>query len=336
MSSNHLADVADIAPAARRGEHVVITKFSLANPFRRTRKAGRPGLDTGRALLVSASVLLAALAVAMGVVSWNAQFRFVDAVKHQHLAATLEALGLDAGAVIFAVLGIALAGLGRRAVIERALVALCAAGSCGMNLLGANLGSPRSVAVYVMPPVLFAVGSDRLTAVIRRAALGPQADDGSQRSAWPFIGRVVLYGLRLVLAPPSTVTGARRALLDATPLPGIAEVVPLAIEPPIVTVECPLCRQQATVISGYLAEHACIDPADEGEDEDQQRRPRERTKTSVFLALVGDRYGDLGGIDLEKVGRICAELAAGAGMNEGAARKALRSAVLAAQAGGSR
>ena len=34
-----------------------------------------------------------------------------------------------------------------------------------MNLLAANLGSPRSVAVYVLPPILYVACSDRLIAV---------------------------------------------------------------------------------------------------------------------------------------------------------------------------
>jgi hypothetical protein len=37
-------------------------------------------------------------------------------------------------------LGIALARLGRRAAVERVLVVICALGSCGMNVLNANLG----------------------------------------------------------------------------------------------------------------------------------------------------------------------------------------------------
>ena len=179
-------------------------------------------LSTG--LLAGACVLLAGLAVTMGVVSWHAQYVFVLAAKHQRLAAALEALGLDTGAVIFAVLGIALARLGRRAVIERALVCACAAGSGGMNLLGADLGSPRSVAVFVMPPLLFAAGSDRLIAVIRRAALGPAEDGQAQRSAWRLAALALLYLLRLAAAPPSTMVGVRRALLNATPLPPLAEI----------------------------------------------------------------------------------------------------------------
>ena len=83
--------------------------------------------------------MLAGLAVA-------AQFTYIFATKRQWAPALLEALGLDAGAVIFSLLGIALARLGRRAAVERVLVVICALGSCGMNVLNANLGSPRSVA----------------------------------------------------------------------------------------------------------------------------------------------------------------------------------------------
>jgi hypothetical protein len=60
----------------------------------------------------------------------------------------LEALGLDTGAVIFALLGLALACRGRRATAERVLNVACALGSLTMNLLAAYLTSPRSVTVY--------------------------------------------------------------------------------------------------------------------------------------------------------------------------------------------
>ena len=152
-----------VSGAARRREHVIITKWGIDWPWRRrSRKPTESGgeRDAGTLLLAGASVLLAVEAAAMGVVSWHAQYAFVYAAKHQHTASALEALGLDAGAVIFAFLALALARLRRRAVIERVLVVVCAAGSCGMNLLAANLGSPRSVAVYVMPPVLFAATTD--------------------------------------------------------------------------------------------------------------------------------------------------------------------------------
>lgn len=298
----------------------------------------RRGVSAGPLLLAAASILLAANAAAMGIVSWHAQYAFIDHVKHQHSASALEALGLDAGAVIFAILGIALAILGRRAGIERALVVACSAGSAGMNLLGANLGSPRSIAVYVMPSLLFACGSDRLIAVIRRAAMGRREDDASQRSAWRVAGLVVLYLLRFAVAARSTFAGGRQALLNATPLPGLpAPVSPLAIEPPEVMVECPLCLQQVAVRDGRMADHECVTRSDDDRREERaHREPRPGSKTGRFLDLVRERYGELADVDLEKVSRICSELAPEVELDPGSARRELRAAVLAAQAGGAR
>jgi hypothetical protein len=309
------ADV--IGDAVRRRETVLITKWGIDWPWkRRGRNPSTPGgPGAGGLLLAGASVLLAAEAAAMGVVSWHAQYAFVYAAKHQHAASALEALGLDAGAVIFALLAIALARLRRRAVIERILVVVCAAGSCGMNLLAASLGSPRSVVVYVMPPVLFAATSDRLVAVVRRAAIGTRDDDSAQRSAWRALGLALLYVLRFALAAPSTAKGARQALLNATPLPGQPAGEPRAIGP---------------------AENQGPHPGMAGDRHDraQWEPPREGTKTARFLALVAARYGPLAGLDLGKVSRVAGELAPEVGLHPGSARAALRSAVLAAQAGG--
>ena len=79
--------------------------------------------------------------------------------------------------------------------------------------------------------------TDRVIAVVRRHVLGMEAE----RSAWAVLGRAalavlaaagkaVLYGLRLVLAPRSTVSGARRLVLLATPLPGTSSLG-LALDP---------------------------------------------------------------------------------------------------------
>ena len=333
--------------AERTREHVIITKWGFDWPWKRGSRQSREasgGLNVGALLLASASFLLALDAAAMGIVSWHAQYSFVFSAKHQHTASALEALGLDASAVTFALLGIALARLRRRATIERVLVVACAAGSCAMNLLGANLGSLRSVAVYVMPPMLFAAGSDRLVAVIRRAAMGRQEDDATQHSAWRATGRIVLYALRLMLAPPSTVAGARRALLAATPLPGLVAARPKAIEPP--ARPCPVSKkaedsgEPGSPLPDDLAApapHQTVDGNSCGSpvaSPDRRHEPREGTKTARFLALVVERYGPLSGFDLAKVSRVAGELAADVGLHAGSARTALRSAVLAAQAGG--
>ena len=98
-----------------------------------------------------------------------------------------------------------------------------------MNYLAADVSSFRSVAVYVMPPVVFAVCTDQTVAVIRRHGLGITED-----SAWTVLGRLVLavvrlagiillYGLRFILAPAETATGLRRMVLNAAPLPGAGQ-----------------------------------------------------------------------------------------------------------------
>lgn len=176
---------------------------------------GRLGarLRGGPGLLWAAAILLLALAAAQGYVSWRAQYAFIYQAKHASLPATLEALGLDTGAVIFALLGLAQARMGRSATIERALNLACAFGSMTMNLLGADLGSPRSVAVYVLPAVLYAACSDRLIATAGHMA------GVRETSLWRTLGITVLYLLRACVALPSTASGMRRRLLELTPLP---------------------------------------------------------------------------------------------------------------------
>jgi hypothetical protein len=284
------------APEAGSGP-VVITRPTprwpfITSPRTQTMSDGRDG--PARLLIAVAALLLALLAVAMGVVSWHAQFAFVYAIKHQRIAAALEALGLDCGAVTFSVLGIALARLGRRAVIERILVCVCAAGSCAMNAAGADLGSPRSVTAFLMPPVLFAITSDRLVSVIRRSALGPKADSDAQRSAWRAAGTAVLYVLRLAVAPASTVRGGRTALLNATPLPALAETIPTAI-----------------------ATHAAA-----GSRRARGRLTPASSKAGELLRLAADRH-DLTTIGLDKVSRIATELAGEAGLHPATARRTL-------------
>jgi hypothetical protein len=63
---------------------------------------------------------------------------------------------------------------------------------------------------------------------------------------------------------------------------------------------------------------------------------RQGTKTARFLALVAERHGPLASLPLPGVSKICAELAPQVGLNAGAARTALRKAVLAAQDGDTR
>lgn len=173
----------------------------------------REKVKDGRAFMWSAAFLLLLLAAAQGYVSFRAQYGFVFAAKHQRAPSALEALGLDTGAVIFALLGLAHARMGRSAKIERTLNIACALGSAAMNVLAADLGSPRSIAVYVLPAVLYAACSDRLIATVGHAA------GVEETSLWRWLGTGALYGARAVVAFPSTARGLRLRLLQATPLP---------------------------------------------------------------------------------------------------------------------
>ena len=145
--------------------------------------AGQPPRVKGGGLLAAASCLLLLLAAAQGYVSFRAQYAFVDHAKHTRIPSVLEALGLDTGAVIFALLALSLARRGRRGTVERVLNVACALGSLTMNLLAANLTSPRSVTVWVLPSALYALASDRLIAVVRRwvQASDPAAQDRAGR-----------------------------------------------------------------------------------------------------------------------------------------------------------
>ena len=93
-----------------------------------------------------------------------------------------------------------------------------------MNLLAADLTSPRSVTVWVMPSALYALASDRLIAVVRRWAQSrdPAADLGEDSSAWRAFGGLGLWLLRLAFDLPGTVAGFRRWVLSAAPVaPGV-------------------------------------------------------------------------------------------------------------------
>ncbi len=176
----------------------------------------------GSRLILAAAILLAALAGAFYVVTLAAQYHFVLGQKHETVPSVIEALGLDAGMAVFALLALGLAMAGQSARTERMLVLACSLASAAMNYAAADVRSPRSILVYVMPPVFLAVTVDRVVAVIRRHVLGD-----AERSAW---------------APaPSTGAGLRRVVLNAAPLPAAPErpAIPLAevpaIEPPEIT-----------------------------------------------------------------------------------------------------
>src|SRR5690348_1404744 len=162
---------------------------------------------SGGGLLTVASCLLVLLAAAQGYVSFRAQYTFVDHAKRANVPSILEALGLDTGAVIFALLALSLARRARPGPVERALHVACALGSLAMNPLAADLTSPRSVTVWVMPSALYALASDRVIAVVRRWVLAsdPDARLADDSSSWRALGGLGLWILRLLFDLRGTV-----------------------------------------------------------------------------------------------------------------------------------
>jgi hypothetical protein len=264
---------------------------------------GRPK-DRSGPWLRNAAAGLCILAAAAAAVSFTAQYRMVEATRHLPAVATLEAAIPDAAALVFACLGIALAVHGRRALRARALNLASVAASVFMNAIAAAPGW-RNLAIWAMPPVAYALASDTLIAVVRtrhQHLTAPLAADAATPLA--IVGGLILWLLRLTLAPASTLTGFRAWVLE----------------------QCPVAPSRRARRPAPPSA-----PARPGEGEGTV--PRKATKTARFLSLVTERHGPLAAIPLDRVAAISADLAPAADLNPGAARAALRKAVLAARNG---
>ncbi len=275
------------------------------------------GRDRSGAWLRNAAAGLGVLAVGAAAVSFTAQYRMVYAARRLPLIAGLEAAIPDTAALIFACLGIALALYGRRAIRARFLNVAAVATSVLMNAIAAAPGW-RSLAIWVMPPVAYALASDTLIGVVRawtitrhKALRQPAGAD--EATPLTVAGGLLLWLLRLALAPRSTLRGFRTWVITEIPVapsshrdrqPSRQVAAQPPSSPPGLTAARPL-------------------PAGH----------RPGTKTAAFLALAAKSHGPLASIPLDKVSKISAELSPKAGLNAGAARTALRRAVIAAQNG---
>ena len=266
-----------------------------------------PGQDHSGLWLRNAAAGLGVLAAAAAAVSFTAQYRMADATRHLPAIAALEAAIPDAAALVFACLGIALALHGRRALRARALNLASVGTSVFMNAIAAAPGW-RNLAIWALPPVAYALASDTLIGVVRARAIARHQHLGTALAAdaptpLAILGGLILWLLRLALAPASTLTGFRAWVLA----------------------ECP-------VAPGRRARPA-PPPAPSRPGRGRGTVPRKATKTARFLDLVTERHGSLASIPLDSTAPIAAALAPLAGLHPGAARTALRNAVLAARNG---
>ena len=249
--------------------------------------------------LRNAAAGLGVLAAAAATVSFTAQYRMTETARHLPVIAALEAAIPDAAALVFACLGIALALHGRRALRARALNLASVATSVFMNALAAGPGW-RNLAIWALPPIAYALASDTLIGVVRAWTLARHQHLGATLAAdattpLAILGGLILWLLRLALAPASTLAGFRAWVLA----------------------ECPVAPgRRAPTLGLALAPH-----------------PRKATKTARFMDLVTERHGPLASIPLHRVAGISAEVAPQLDLNTGAARTALRKAVLSARNG---
>ncbi|HEV3295010.1 MAG TPA: hypothetical protein VG123_39025, partial [Streptosporangiaceae bacterium] len=203
----------------------------------------------------------------------------VDATRHLAAIAALEAAIPDAAALVFACLGIALALHGRRAIRARALNLASVAASVFMNAIAAGPGW-RNLAIWAMPPIAYALASDTLIGVVRAWALArhqhldtPLAADAATPLA--VLGGLILWLLRLTMAPASTLAGFRAWVLE----------------------ECP-------VAPGRRAPRPAPPPTRAQPGRGRRTDPGKATKTARFLDLVTERNGPLASIPLDATARI--------------------------------
>jgi len=290
------------------GTVLILTRppgLALATLLGHGRQTGLPD-DRSGLWLRNAAAGLGVLAAAAAAVSFTAQYRMADAARHLPVIAALEAAIPDAAALVFACLGIALALHGRRALRARALNLAAVGTSVFMNAIAAAPGW-RALAIWALPPVAYALASDTLVAGVRAWAIARHRQLATAMAAeaptpLAIVGGLALWLLRLVLAPASTLAGFRAWVIA----------------------ECP-------VAPGRRAHPAPPDKTRPGRESGTV--PRKATKTARFLDLATERYGPLASIPLSRVAAISADLAPVVALNLGAARTALRKAVLAARNG---
>jgi hypothetical protein len=172
-------------------------------------------------------------------------------------------------------------------------------------------------------PVAYALASDTAIGVVRAWTIARQkalnealADD--EATPLTIVGGLLLWLLRLSLAPVSTLAGFRSWVVEECPVAPGRRGRPARRGPHSV-----IASRSVRAISGPLGTRP------------RRRGAQQGTKTARFLALVADRYGPLEAFPLTKVSRVSTELAPEADLDPGAARSALRRHVQSLQNGSS-
>ena len=261
----------------------------------------------GQAWLAGAMSALAILAAAAAAVSWDAQYVLVAQARRVPVIAALEAGIPDAGAAVFAALGIALALHGHRALRPRALNVACVGISLTMNAMAAQHGW-RGTAIWIMPAAVYALASDTLIGVVRAWAIARMRVAGRLLAAdvttpLAVAGAVMLWLLRLLFAPASTLSGFRRWVIA----------------------ECPAAPRQSRA-----SQSAALPPTPTSSPIMQRSLSGGPSKQDQLIALAGQRY-DLHSVPLGRVSAIATALGGEVDLHAGTARRVLRAHVLSLQ-----
>jgi hypothetical protein len=350
----------------RHGQQVVVAAHLPRWKWSDGALSGKPG----SAMIGWATFLLAGVGVLLFVISIHAQYVYVDKIKHDSSVAWAEATVLDLGMTIFSLLALGLSRNGQASRIERALIWLCAGLSALMNYAAADVQSPRSVLAYIMPPIFLAIVVDRVIAVIRRHVAGDD-DHAVWSTAGHALANATLYTARLVIAPLSTLAGARRAVLQSARVPerqhtkvrvrnpveplleqpghryalralvalpstaaGIRRVIKTGIPVPG---KAELPADGNTVRSLAAPDRSPAtgtgDPSAESSPPRRPRgsTPRRRSKADRFLTLINEEHGPLADIRPEDISPIAKDVAARVDLHWGTGRANLGAAVKAAR-----
>jgi hypothetical protein len=162
--------------------------------------------------------------------------------------------------------------------------------------------------VWVMPAAVYALASDTLIGTVRSAVLAARGRTDDERTMVDVLAGLVLWALRLTLAPRSTASGFRAWVLAECPVaPGRVAVVASPNVAALPAAETP----------GSAAITTAPPPS-------RSRGPRKTSKRArlikAYEALQGKdpRFGDR-----SKVSEVARELAPGASLAWGSARSYL-------------
>lgn len=262
----------------------------------------------GAGWLIAAGIALAILAAGAAFVSYQAQFALVFAVKHQRHVSDVQAALPDGGALVFALLGIALALRGKRAIRARTGNLACVGLSVYMNVLAA-VGGWSVLSVWVMAPTIYAFASDTLIGVIRNFVMREKDPDDS--TPLQALAAFFLWLLRLAVDFKGTRHGFAE-WVKSTPSAPPKRPVQQVKQPRQPRQPLPNPRKQRELTSGG---------------------GRAGSKTSRFIEAVAEKHGAIGEIPDNQVAAIVNDIAPQIPLDRGAATTALRKAIKANKQG---